>query len=60
MNREDMISALIDDMIDTLSNCGGWYISSICADGFIGFNNYTDDQLRQEYAELIETKERDQ
>ena len=57
MNREEIISALIDDMMDTIANSSGWYLSSICAEGFIGFNNYTDEELRQEYAELIETRE---
>jgi hypothetical protein len=60
MTREEMISALIDDMMDTISNSSGWYLSSICADGFKGFHNYTDEELRQEYAELIETKELEQ
>jgi hypothetical protein len=57
MTREEMISAFIDDMMDTISNSSGWYLSSICADGFKGFHNYTDQELRQEYAELIETRE---
>lgn len=60
MTREEMISALIDDMMDTIYNSSIWYLSSICADGFKGFHNYTDEELRQEYAELIETKELEQ
>ena len=55
MTREEMISALIDDMMDTLS-VSDWYTSAICSDGFKGFNNYTDEELRQDYAELLENK----
>jgi hypothetical protein len=53
MTRDELISALIDDMIDTATN-SGWYLASICSDGFKGFHNYTDEELRQEYAELLE------
>ena len=54
MTREEKISALIDDMMNTIREGDGWYLSSICADGFKGFHNYTDEELAQEYAELIE------
>ena len=54
MTREEMISALIVDMMNTINEGDGWYLSSICENGFIGFNNYTDEELAQEYAELIE------
>jgi hypothetical protein len=60
MTREELISALIDDMMDTISNSSGWYLSSICADGFKGFNNYTDEELAQEYAELFENNNLEQ
>ena len=54
MTREDMISALIVDMMNTINEGDGWYHASICENGFIGFNNYTDEELAQEYAELLE------
>lgn len=54
MTREEMISALIVDMMNTINEGDGWYLSSICENGFIGFNNYTDEELAQEYAELLE------
>lgn len=57
MTRDEMISALIVDMMNTISEGDGWYLSSICADGFVGFNNYTDKELAQEYAELIENNQ---
>ena len=53
MTRDEMISALIDDMIDTATN-SRWYLASICNDGFKGFHNYTDEELAQEYAEIFE------
>jgi hypothetical protein len=55
MNREQLIEALIDDMMNTMSN-SGWYASSICADGFKGFNNYIDEELLNEYNELMEAR----
>lgn len=57
MNREEMINALIVDMMNTIQEGDGWYLSAICADGFVGFNNYSDEELRQEYAELLELKQ---
>jgi hypothetical protein len=54
MTRDEMISALIVDMMNTISEGDGWYLSSICADGFVGFQNYTDEELAQEYAEIFE------
>ena len=51
-----MISILIDDMMFTATN-SHWYLASICSDGFKGFHNYTDEELRQEYAELIENNQ---
>ena len=55
ITREQMISELIDDMMDTMTN-SGWYASSVCSDGFKGFNNYTDEELTQDYNELMENK----
>ena len=53
MTREEIISALVVDMMNTISEGDGWYLSSICENGFIGFANYTDEELAQEYAEVI-------
>lgn len=53
MTREEMMSALIVDMMNTINDGDGWYLSSICENGFIGFANYTDEELAQEYAELL-------
>ena len=56
MTRDEMISILIDDMMFTATN-SHWYLASICSDGFKGFHNYTDKELAQEYAELIENNQ---
>lgn len=55
MTRDEIITALVVDMMNTISaNDDGWYLSSICEQGFKGFANYTDEELAQEYAELLE------
>ena len=55
MTREELISALVVDMMNTITaSDDGWYLSSICEQGFKGFTNYTDEELAQEYAELLE------
>jgi hypothetical protein len=55
MTREEMINALIVDMMNTISaDDDGWYLASICENGFKGFINYTDEELAQEFAELLE------
>lgn len=53
MTREEMLDALIVDMMNTINNDDGWYLSCICENGFKGFANYTDEELHQEYAELL-------
>ena len=60
MTREEIISALVVDMMNTISEGNGWYLSSICENGFIGFANYTDEELAQEYAELFENNNLEQ
>jgi hypothetical protein len=52
MTRDEMISILIDDMMNTATD-SRWYLASICSDGFKGYHNYTDEELRQEYDELL-------
>lgn len=54
MTREEIISALVVDMMNTISESSGWYLASVCENGFKGFANYTDEELAQEYAKLIE------
>lgn len=54
MTREEIINALVVDMMNTINESrDGWYLSSICENGFIGFANYSDEELAQEYNELI-------
>jgi len=54
MTREEIITALVVDMMNTISaSDDGWYLSSICENGFKGFANYTNEELAQEYAEVI-------
>jgi len=48
MNRKQMIEWLIDHDLD---GCGGWYLSTLLHEGFVGYRNYTDDQLRSEILE---------
>jgi hypothetical protein len=58
MTRDEMINALIVDMMNTIrEGDDGWYLSSICENGFIGFINYTDEELAQEYAEIFENNQ---
>ena len=48
MNREEMIDWLIDNDIDT--DDMGWF-ATLLREGFKGYNNYTDNQLRAEILE---------
>ena len=50
-NREDMISALISDDLNTLHECSDSSIRSVLEWGFKGYYNYLDAELM---AELIE------
>jgi hypothetical protein len=55
MTRDEIISALVVDMMNTITaSSDGWYLASICENGFIGFTNYTDEELAQEYAEVFD------
>ena len=54
MNREQMIEWLIDnDLNDWNGNEAGKseYLAFILRDGFVGYANQTDDELRQEIEE---------
>ena len=53
LTRQDMIEQLIDDSLDTLAQLPE-YAESIMREGFIGFNNYTDEQLKAEYKARFE------
>ena len=52
-DRQLAINELIDlDLSDILQNGDdNWILSSILADGFKGYNNYTDEELMQELEE---------
>ena len=54
MNREEMIDWLINAVLNADD---GWYLSTILYEGFIGYRNYTDDQLR---AEILERDDPDE
>jgi hypothetical protein len=51
-NRDDAIECLINDDIDSIVNggyCDGMLM--LLAEGFKGYNNFTDDELAQELNE---------
>jgi len=52
IDRDTAINHLTDSMIDALEQDGS-YLESIIAQGFKGFNNYTDEELIQEYRDYI-------
>jgi hypothetical protein len=51
-NRDDAIECLINDDIDSIVN-GGYCdtLLMLLAEGFKGYNNFTDDELAQELNE---------
>lgn len=49
--REEMITMLIDNDIDTFQSSDSWIISEILRSGFKGYENFTDDELVQEMNE---------
>ena len=52
MNREEMIEWLVDDTISNLDyDVLNWVLVDIFTRGHVGFNNYTDDELRAEILE---------
>ena len=52
MNREKMIDALTGSMFDAME-CNADYRWFICREGFKGFNNFSDEELKQEYLDYI-------
>lgn len=52
IDRETMIDHLMGSTFDALEQAPD-YLSSIIYDGFKGFNNYTDEELIQEYRDYI-------
>ena len=48
MNREEMIEWLVENDIDT--DDMGWF-AMLLRVGFVGYRNYTDDELRQDILE---------
>ena len=59
-DRQDVITELIDDSIDTVINAHNnndtGYIDSIFREGFEGFNNMTDEDLEKRYNEIFEVE----
>lgn len=54
LTREEVIEKLIDDDIDIIySKQATDYISTILREGFCGYNNQTNKQLKQEYNERL-------
>jgi hypothetical protein len=51
LSREQIISILIDDDLNYLKN--GWYdfIFHVFMNGFVGYENQTDEELFEEYTE---------
>ena len=52
MNREKMIDALTGSMFDAME-CDADYRWLICREGFKGFNNFSDEELKREYLDYI-------
>ena len=52
MTREEMIDALTGSMFDSME-CDADYRWAICREGFKGFNNFTDEELKTEYLDYI-------
>lgn len=52
MNREEMISYLVDrDYGDITGGRAGWLLDSYLRNGFKGYANFTDEELRAEFDE---------
>lgn len=47
MTKEEAIEWLIDDDIDTCTEANEWF-RSVMKNGFIGYNQYTDENLENE------------
>ena len=58
--RQEIIDALVEEsvqkVIDLLAEGDSWYLASIFSDGFVGFNGYSNEDLKQEYAEKFDTE----
>ena len=52
ISRDTMIYHLTESMFDSMMQ-DDVYMEFIILDGFKGFNNYTDDELIQEYRDYI-------
>jgi hypothetical protein len=56
IDRGTMIKHLTGSMIDAIQQDDD-YLVCVIAEGFKGFNNYTDDELIQEYRDYISEDE---
>ena len=53
MTRNEMISALTDNMVDSLRSDYN-YCASIVRSGFVGFYEYTDEELKDAYSQIFD------
>lgn len=52
LNRDQMIDELTNSMYDAMQQ-DSYYMDSVIRNGFKGFNNYSDDELLQEWKDYI-------
>lgn len=55
--RQSIISRLIKDDYDTIVNQDSTYLELLMRNGFVGYENQTDEQLKAEYKERFEDAE---
>ena len=53
MTRNKMISALTDNMVDSLRS-DHYYCASIVRSGFVGFYDYTNQELVDAYSQIFD------
>lgn len=51
--REEVVARLVDDWMESIAQEGGSVIDTILRKGFAGYEKYTDQQLRKEYADAF-------
>ena len=55
LTRDEIVEALVDDDIDTITgHLEVAYVYDILREGFKGYNNYTNKELKQEYEERLD------
>jgi hypothetical protein len=53
MTRNEMIALLTDNMVDSLRSDYN-YCASIVRSGFVGFYEYTDEELKDAYSQIFD------